>query len=74
LPSQGHEAPNREHETDVDLRPFVRGQIDGDKRTKAGLDIGNKEDKSVQPPQAAQRWTRRWLVLQKSFGAVLWRG
>jgi hypothetical protein len=47
LPGQRHEAPDRENEADIDLGPFLGGQVDGDKWTKAGLDIGNEEDKPI---------------------------
>ena len=57
LPDQRHEAPDRENEADIDLGPFLRGQVDRDEWTKAGLHVGDEEDEPVEPAQAAPRWT-----------------
>jgi hypothetical protein len=37
------------------LRPFLRRQIDRDERTKAGLDVGKKEDEPVEAVLALRR-------------------
>jgi len=59
LPGQRHQASDRENEADVDLRPLLRRQVDGDERTKAGLDVGDKENEPVQTAQAARRRRQR---------------
>ena len=42
LPHQADDAADRQHETDVDLGPFLRGEIDRDERTEAGLHVGDE--------------------------------
>jgi hypothetical protein len=57
LSSERDEAPDGQNESDIDLGPFLRGQVDGDERTEASLDVGDGEDKPVQSSSAAPRWT-----------------
>ena len=59
LPEQPDDAGNREHEADLALRPFFRGQIDRDERTKAGLHVGQEEDEPVERAQAPRRGVGR---------------
>jgi hypothetical protein len=52
LPHQSDQACRRQNQADVDLRPFLLGQIDRNERTEAGLHIGHEKD---EPIKAAQR-------------------
>ena len=52
-------AAGRQHQPDVDLGPFLRGEIDRDERTEAGLDVGDEEDEPVEPAKAAPGGMRR---------------
>ena len=58
LPEQRHHAADRQHEADVDLRPFLRRQIDRDERAEPGLHVGDEEDEPVEAAQAAARRVR----------------
>jgi hypothetical protein len=62
LPGQGDKAGGRQHEADVDLCPFLSGEIDRNERPEAGLDVGNEKDEPVEPAQAPVRRTRRWFA------------
>ena len=59
LAQQRDQAGDRQHQADLDLRPFLRRQVDGDERTEAGLHVGDKEDEPVEPLQALPRGVRR---------------
>ena len=61
-PDQRDEARGREHQADVDLRPFLRGEIDRDERPEAGLHVGDEEDEPVEPAQAARATDARRLA------------
>ena len=67
LPGERNEAADRHDETDVDLRPFLRGQIDGNKWTEPGLYVSEAEDEPIEPAQTAGRWMRQ------PFRALQWR-
>src|SRR3974377_1660236 len=67
LPGERNEAADRHDETDVGLRPFLRGQIDGNKWTEPGLYVSEAEDEPIEPAQTAGRWMRR------PFRALHWR-
>lgn len=62
LSEQADYAADGENETDIGLRPFLAGQIDGDEGTEAGLNVGDAKDEPVQAAQAFPRWSRsrRW--------------
>ena len=55
LRDQRDEAGHGENKADVDLRPFLRGQIDRDERPETGLHVGDEEDEPVEAAQAASR-------------------
>ena len=57
LTRQGHQPARGEDEADIDLSPRLRGQIDCDKGTKAGLDIGQEK---AEPVEAAE--ARAWRL------------
>ena len=59
LADQRHQAGDGEHEADIDLRPFLRRQIDRDEGAEAGLHVGHEEDEPIEPAQAASRGPRR---------------
>ena len=40
--------PRSTDQSDIDLRPFLRRQIDRNEWSKAGLDVGDKEDEPVE--------------------------
>ena len=61
LADQRNEAGGGQDETDVDLRPLLRGEKDRDERPKAGLHIGDEEDKPIKSAQAACRRPQRRL-------------
>src|SRR5262249_38057368 len=54
-----------EHETDVDLRPSLRREIDGDEWPKSGLHVGDAEREPIEPVLAAARGGDRWLRGQR---------
>ncbi len=56
LPEQADDAADRQHKADLDLRPFLRSQIDRNERAEAGLNVGEKED---EPVEAALAFARR---------------
>jgi hypothetical protein len=53
LADEGNESSRREHKSDVDLCPFLRSQINRNKRPEAGLYVGHKEDEPVEAAEAA---------------------
>jgi hypothetical protein len=59
LPEQANDTADRQHEADLDLRPLLRGQIDRNERTEAGLNVGEKED---EPVEATLAFARRLLL------------
>jgi hypothetical protein len=68
-----HEAAHREDKADIDLGPFLGGQVDGHKRAKAGLDVGDEEDEPIEPAQATSARTTRRFALYRLLGLVLRR-
>ena len=62
LSDQGDKTANGEDEANIDLRPFLAREIDGDERPEAGLDIGDKEDKPIETPPAPRRDRSNVLV------------
>ena len=58
---QGHEAGRGENKADIDLRPFLRGEIDRDEGPEAGLHVGDEEDEPIEAAQAAPRRRERRL-------------
>jgi hypothetical protein len=52
LPDQADNATDREHEADLRLSPFLRGQIDRDERTESRLDVGKEKNEPVEAAQA----------------------
>src|SRR6202022_1252186 len=52
LPDQSDHAADRQHKTDLDLRPLLRRQINRDEWTETGLNIREKEKKPVEAAQA----------------------
>jgi hypothetical protein len=51
LSRQGDQTRRRQHQADVDLGPFLRGQINRNKGTEPGLNIRDTKDKPVQSPK-----------------------
>ena len=58
LPDQADDAADRQHETDLDLGPFLRREVNRDEWTEAGLHIRQKEDEPVEAAQALARRRR----------------
>src|SRR4029077_580271 len=58
LPDECDEPPDREHETDVHLGPFIGSEVDGDERAKARLNVGNEEGEPIEPAQTFARGPR----------------
>jgi hypothetical protein len=54
LPRKRNQSAGSENKTDVELRPLVGGEINRDKRTKAGLDIGQKKSKPIEAATAGR--------------------
>src|SRR5271166_1946889 len=67
LPRERNQPADGQDETDINLCPFLRRQIDGNKWTEAGLYIGEAENEPVQPAQALARGMRQ------PFPALQWR-
>jgi hypothetical protein len=59
LPEQGDDAADRQHKADLDLGPFLGGQIDRNERPEAGLHVGQKENEPVEAALAFARGRRR---------------
>jgi hypothetical protein len=55
LQRHGGERPDRQDQSDVQLRPTLRRQIGGDKRSPSGLDVGEEECEPVEPALAPTR-------------------
>jgi hypothetical protein len=53
LPNQRDKARRRQNEPDIELGPSLRGEIDRDEGSKAGLYIGDKKDEPIEAAQAA---------------------
>ena len=49
LHSKGNQSARCQHEPDVELRPVMRRQIDGDEWSEAGLYVCKKESEPVEP-------------------------
>jgi hypothetical protein len=62
LSDQGDETGGGEHKSDIDLRPFLRGEKDRDERPETGLHVGDKENEPVEAAQAARRRRQRWFA------------
>ena len=58
LSDQADHAADREHQADLRLGPFFRGEVDRDERAEAGLHVGEKEDEPVEAAQALLRRMR----------------
>jgi len=67
LSEQPDHAADRQHQADLRLRPFFRGEIDRDEGAEAGLHVRKEEDEPVEPVLAALRGMRRFgrLVRRK---------
>jgi len=55
LTGKRDQSAGSENKTDVELRPLVRGKVNRDERTKAGLDVGQKKGKPIEAAAAAGR-------------------
>jgi len=53
LTGQANEAPNRQYEIDINLRPFLGGQIGGNEGSKARLHVGTKNANQSRPRRLA---------------------
>ena len=67
LAEQPDDAADRQHEADLDLGPFLGGQIDRNERPEAGLHVGQKENEPVEAALAFARG-RRWRAWLQRFG------
>ena len=63
LPEQGHDAADRQDQADIDLRPFLRGQINRDERPETGLNVGHAEHEPVETAKTAARRCGRRIVM-----------
>ena len=70
LPDQRDETADGENEADIDLRPFLGGQIDRDERAETGLHIGDEEHEPVEPAQAALRRAAGRFLQRRRLGEV----
>jgi hypothetical protein len=59
LSDQRDETGGRENEADIDLCPLLRGEVDRDERSKAGLHIGDEKYEPIKAAQAARRRRQR---------------
>ncbi|MET4839520.1 hypothetical protein ABIF62_000015 [Bradyrhizobium japonicum] len=59
LPDQRDDAADRQHEADLDLRPFLRREVDRDEGAEPGLHVGEEEDEPVEAAQALARRRRK---------------
>ena len=55
LQRHGGERPDCQDQPNVQLRPILRRQIGGDKRSPSGLDVGEEKCKPVEPALAPTR-------------------
>src|SRR5439155_17762943 len=65
LQRQSGKAAGGENEADVDLRPSLRREIDGDERAESGLHVGDAECEPIEAAQAAAGGGDRWLRGQR---------
>jgi hypothetical protein len=75
LRSKGDQSARRQHEPDVELRPVMRRQIDGDEWSEASLYVCKKESEPVEPTLPGRwyafRFRRRLLPdaeTRRNFG------
>ena len=54
LSNQRDETGGREHEADIDLCPFLRGEEDRYEWSETGLHIGDKKDEPIKATQTAR--------------------
>jgi hypothetical protein len=71
LPDQADDAADREHKADLDLGPFLRGQIDRHEWPETGLHVGQKEDEPIEPVLAFAR--RLWRRVGRRRFRYRWR-
>ena len=55
LAGERHQAARSKDQADIELRPRMRGEVDGHKRAEAGLDIGEKEREPVEAALAGRQ-------------------
>jgi len=55
LARERHEPARGQDQPDVELRPSMRGQIDRNERTEAGLDVGEEKGEPVEAARACAR-------------------
>src|SRR5207244_13326736 len=55
LRRQTDESAGGEDKSDVQLRPMLRSQIDGDERSEASLNVRKKEGEPIEPTGARRR-------------------
>jgi hypothetical protein len=73
LPDERDETADGENEADIDLRPFLGGQIDRDERAETGLHVGHEEHEPVEPAQAALRRAAGRFLQRRRLGVPLRR-
>jgi hypothetical protein len=59
LPNKRHETSSRKDQTDIDLRPFLRGEKYRNEGPETGLHVGDEEDEPIEAAQAAPRGRKR---------------
>jgi hypothetical protein len=62
LAEERDDARRRLHETDIELRPALPGEVDRHERAEAGLYVGDEKDEPIEPAQAARRRMQRRLA------------
>src|SRR5262249_35738141 len=65
LQCQSGKPAGGEYEPDVDLRPSLRGEVDGHERSESGLHVGDAERKPVEGALAPARGRNRRLGRQR---------
>jgi hypothetical protein len=55
LARECNQSAGGQNEADIELRPMVRSQIDRDKWTKTGLDVGQEKSKPIKSARAGGR-------------------
>jgi hypothetical protein len=55
LTRERHQSSSGQNKADIELRPGVRGQIDCDERTEAGLEVVEEEREPVKAARAPRR-------------------
>ena len=68
LTGQRDEAARGQDQADIELRPLMRGQIDRNERTKAGLDVREEEGEPVETARTCLR--RRTRVSRAPFASM----